>query len=137
MIDLAAVNHTNRELELMLAGRKPLAIFFEEMSLLPDEEIIPEKRFLPYVANGTFTRGETVVSGPFSHKLNRNTQIKIVLFARAEEDWRINAMILLKQQHAKTMVWNETCERIESALLGYSEEEIDAWCQKSFAKQAL
>jgi len=46
-------------------------------------------------------------------------------------------MLLLKEQHAKTNLWNETCERIESALLGYTDEEIEAWCKKSFTKQAL
>jgi hypothetical protein len=48
MIDLQAANHTNRELELMLAGRKPLAWFYGEISGLPNEGIIPESRFGPH-----------------------------------------------------------------------------------------
>jgi len=45
VVDLKAANHTNRELELMLAGKKPLAWFYDEISVLPHEKIIPEARF--------------------------------------------------------------------------------------------
>jgi hypothetical protein len=137
VIDLEAVNHANRELELMLVGRKPLAVFSEELSFLPDEELIPEEAFSRYVASGKFVRGEAVIPGPYSQKPGRETKLKNVLFALKEEEWRINAMLLLLEQHAKTMVWNETCERIECALLGYTDEETDAWCKKAFPKQAL
>ena len=118
----------------MLAGKKSLAVFNEELSLLPNEEFIPEEKFSQYVAKGQFIRGETVVAGPYSQKLNRKTKFKHVLFALKEEEWRINAMFLLIKQHARTIAWNETCERIESGLLGYTDEEIDAWCKKSFPK---
>ena len=132
MIDLDEVNHTNRELELMLAGKKPLAMFYEEISLLPDEEFIPEAKFAAHVNNGDFVRAETVVAGPYSEKLGRETEIKYVLFALKNDAWRIQAMILLLEQWAISNQWNETCERVMSALLGYSREEIDAWCNKRF-----
>lgn len=112
-------------------------MFYDEMSFLPDEEIVPEKRFSSYVQNGDFVRGETLVAGPYSEKLDRDTEIKYVFFALKDEAWRIDAMILLVEQWAKTNEWNETCERIESALLGYSDEEIDAWCKKSITRHAL
>ena len=134
MIDLKTANHTNRELELMLAGKKPLAMFSEEISFLPDEEFIPEERFSAYVKTGEFVRGETLVAGPYSEKLDRETEIKYVFFALKDEAWRIDAMAILVEQWAKTNEWNETCERIESALLGYTDEEIDAWCKKSFTQ---
>ncbi len=137
MIDLEAVNHTNRELELMLVGRKPLAVFSEELSFLPDEEFIPEEKFSPYVASGQFVRRETVVAGPYSQKLGRETKFKNVLFALKGEEWRINVMLLLKEQLFKTGAWNETCERVECYLLGYTDEETNAWCKKAFPKQAL
>ena len=44
-------------------------------------------------------------------------------------------MILLKESHAKSKdAWNETLERMSSALLGYSDEEIDAWCERHYRK---
>lgn len=47
MIDLIAANHTGRELTLMRSGKKPLAMFYAEISALPDENLIPELAFSP------------------------------------------------------------------------------------------
>ena len=137
MIDLKAANHTNRELELMLAGTKPLAMFYALTSELPDEELIPERLFSSVVEEGSIVRKDAVVSDSHIREGNQYARLKYVFFALNNEDWRIEAMLLLKEQHAKTNLWNETCERIESALLGYTDDEIDAWCEKSFPKQAL
>ena len=137
MFDLEAANHTNRELELMLSGSKPLAMFYALTSELPDEELIPENLFSPHVANGIIIRREALISDLFNQKSNHETTIKYVFFALKNEDWRINAMLLSKEQHAKTNLWNETCERIECALLGYSDDEIEAWCKQSFTIQTL
>ena len=137
MIDIGAANHTNCELELMLSGRKPLAIFYALTSELPNEELIPEEQFAPHVANGKFVRSEAEIHDLPNDGSNQGKNIKFVFFATKDEDWRIKAMLLLKEQHAKTNLWNETCERTESALLGYTDEEIEAWCKKAFTKQAL
>ena len=116
----------------MLEGKKPLAMFYEEVSLLPSEEYIPEAKFAEYVHNGDFVRAETIVAGPYSEKLGRETEIKYVLFALSSDAWRMQAMILLLEQWAISNKWNETCERVKSSLLGYTDEEIDAWCKKDF-----
>lgn len=81
MIDLAAANHTNRELDLMLAGKKPLAMFYGEISSLPHDEIVPESKFAPYVNVGRFVRGEQTYEGDFHIALRRNENIKYVFFA--------------------------------------------------------
>ena len=60
MIDLKAANHTNRELELMLDGRKPLAVFYAGTEELPNEDLVPEKHFESYVVQGKFIREEAV-----------------------------------------------------------------------------
>jgi len=134
MIDLEKANHTNRELELMLAGVKPLAMFYDEISCLPDESIIPEAKFLPHVESGQFVRSETLVTGSYIEKLGRNAEVKYVFYAPRNEVWRINAIKLLVEQWYKTDEWNQTCTRLESALLGYTDEEIDAWCEKNFPR---
>ena len=136
MIDLAAANHTNRELELMLAGKKPLAIFYDEISVLPHEEIIPEERFRPHVEAGLFVRGEKTFKGAFHPGLGRDAQIKYVLFARASEAWRIPAFILVHGVSMNASRHTEEVERIESALLGYTKEEIDEWCKYQFSGEA-
>jgi len=137
MIDLIAANHTGRELDLMLEGTKPLSMFYGEISELPDEEIIPELKFSPYLNRGLFVRGEVEVEAAFHPQWNRKVKTKYVFFALAKEAWRIPAIILLKKSQSKTWEWNETLERMESSLLGYTDEEIDAWCASNslFQKQ--
>ena len=130
-------SHTNRELELMLQKKKPLAVFSEDVSFLPDEEIIPELGFALHVENGSIVREEFVLPGLYSPVLERDTVIKHVFFALKGEEWRINAMYLLHRQLERTAQWNETCGRIEGSLLGYSDEENDAWCKDKYDKPAL
>jgi hypothetical protein len=133
MIDLEAANHTNQELQLMLAGRKPLSMFYDEVSVLPHEDIIPEERFSPHVASGLFVRGEETYTGCFHTGLNRNEQIKYVFFALAKDAWRIPAISLLLRIRYKTGNWqSEEFERMEGCLLGYTDEEVDAWCDHRF-----
>jgi hypothetical protein len=132
MIDLVAANHTNRELELMLNQGKPLAMFYEEFSFLPNEEIIPEERFSPHVAAGRFVRSEEVFNFGYNKRLGRDAMIKYVFFAQASEAWRIPAMKLVKKVLIRTGRNPEEMERIESHLLGYTDEEVDAWCSKVY-----
>lgn len=135
MIDLNAANHTNRELELMLAGKKPLAMFCDEISVLPHEDIIPEGKFCPYLRNGLFVRGEETYTGTFHPGLKRNVRIKYVFFALAEEAWRIPALSFLLRVRYRMDSWHsEEMERMESFLLGYTDEEIDAWCDHCFRR---
>jgi hypothetical protein len=136
MIDLAAANHTGRELELMLNSRKPLAMFYAEVSELPDEELIPEREFEPYVASGQFVRGETTLELDYHPKLKRNALIRYIFFALKAEEWRIPAITLVLQTGLKTPKPDETSERLISALLGYTEAEIDALCAKLYGKNA-
>jgi hypothetical protein len=50
--------HQGKELELMLAGKKHLAVFCEAVveGVEISEEIIPENAFSPYVTNGQIER---------------------------------------------------------------------------------
>ena len=128
MIDLTAANHTGRELSLMLDGAKPLAMFYAEVSELPEEDFIPENAFRPYVTTGQFVRGEFILDNGYAESIGRNALIKYVLFAHYAEAWRIPAMRLLKESFIKAQCqWNEALERIEGTLLGYTDEEVTAW----------
>lgn len=136
MIDLQAANHTNRELELMLEGKKPLAMFYDEISCLPHEEIIPEAKFEPYVKSGLFARGQETYEDDFHSGLGRNAQIKYVFFAVAAEAWRIPALsLLLRVRYQNKSHQSEDMERMESLLLGYTNEEVDAWCDFRFRRK--
>jgi hypothetical protein len=48
--------HTNRELEFMLRRGKPLAYFVDDHPAEPNEDIIPEEAFEPYVQSGKFVK---------------------------------------------------------------------------------
>lgn len=129
MLDLIAANHTGRELALMLDGRKPLAMFYAEVSELPDESLIPEAAFAPHVSAGRFVRDEITLESGYSVSLGRNAQIRYVFFAPAAEAWRITATRLLRECFAKSQCpWNEALERMEGRLLGYTDEEVVARC---------
>lgn len=134
MIEVNYEIHTNQELELMLEGKKPLAMFYDDISCLPEEDIIPEKRFAPYVSSGTFLRAEETFEGSYAEKLGRNSLVKYVLFVVPEEEWRIKALFLLLRELYRTFEWNETCERMQGYLLGYTKEQQDEW-QKVRAPQ--
>jgi len=136
-VDLAAANHTGHELELMLAGSKPLAVFHDDVSCLPDEEIIPEGQFRPYVASGELVRHEVVFSHGFDSGWGREIHVKYVLFARAAEAWRIPAFVLMREVGLKTGRNPEELERIECKLLGYTEAETDAWCARAYGSHAV
>jgi hypothetical protein len=115
----------------MLEGRKPLAMFYAEVSELPNEELIPEKAFGLHVTSGRFVRGETTIEAACHPQLKRNVRVRYVLFALKDEAWRIEAMKLLLKESGKSG-WNETCERMEGSLLGYTDIENDAHCKGRF-----
>lgn len=113
--------HTNRELLLMLQGRKPLSVFTEdEPSSTPSiSPLFPEAKFDAHVAAAQFVKyeyAETVNNGPH--------RIRWVFYALAAEAWRIKAYVLLIET-AKRSGWNEGFERMQGSLLGYSQQEND------------
>jgi len=120
--------HTGRELELMLEGIKPLSVFSDSTDVLPDEAIIPEIAFLPHVESGTFVRSEFDLLSSTVDRFGNNVIIRHVLFTIPTQIWRIHAYELLKSEYNRTGFWNETCERMEGILLGYTESENDLWC---------
>lgn len=118
--------HTNRELELMLEGKKPFAAFVDVHPKNHDAEVIPEKDFAPYVEKGTFVRHEHITFG-LPHGTRR------VLYALPNEQWRIHAHLLLWET-ADKIGWNEGFERMEGRLLGYEEWQNDFHIENRFRK---
>jgi len=120
--------HTNIELELMISEKKPFAAFSDEISALPDERIIPEEKFRAYINEGKIVRDEFEIQGSYSKKLGRPAIIRHVVFALPDQTWRIHAWKLLCVEFGTTNRWNETLERIQGSLLGYSDAENDEHC---------
>lgn len=124
-------SHTGRELELMRVGRKPMAMFYAATIELPNEALIPEEEFSIEMSTGRITRH----SFEFETTTPRGDIVvmRYVLFTLHGEEWRSAAMELLVRSFNECGSWNETCERMVGALLGYSSDEIDEYCRKRFS----
>ncbi len=127
-------DHTGCELELMLAGTKPLAVFYAAAQELPWEELIPEEAFRQHVCEGRLLRFEYEIESvaPSGVPL----VLKYVMYALPGEEWRAQLMaVLVRAVHAGGG-WNESCERVEGTLLGYTEAEINSHCMRRFKRSA-
>ena len=109
--------HTNRELGLMLAGQKPLAMFVEAESRFPDVLLSYFRLFDRHVASGQLVRRDHFSRPNSQYVLHR------VLFALPAEVWRIDAMIELKEFQK----WSREQEQREGELLGYETWMNDHW----------
>jgi len=119
--------HTGRELELMLAGTKPLAMFYDDNGE-PDERVVPEQEFDAYVRSGLFVKGTRVFEAAIDPRTGRPVQVRYVLYALKAEAWRVNAMFLVKETLRKLRYRkgpDEAIERMTNNLLGYSDEDFE------------
>ena len=123
--------HTNRELVMMLAGTKPLAVFDDcHPSRQPPFEVIPENFYAPYVQSGRFVMREVITP---SRDPRADLAVRTVLYALPTEQWRIDAYLLLRQTGFK-YGWSETCERMQGTLLGYTDEQNDVYIERIYRK---
>lgn len=114
--------HTNRELGLMLAGVKPLAMFVDAKDRFPDVVARYLRLFDRHVAAGSLIRRDHL-SG---HTQSRAYALHQILFALPSEAWRIDAMIELKV----FSTWTDEHERREGELLGYEGWMNDYWIDR-------
>jgi hypothetical protein len=123
--------HTGRELAMMLAGTKPLAVFSDVHPLeVDDDEIFLDSAFAPHVAAGRFVKREHIVPGK-----GRRPGIRRVLYALPAEQWRIDAYLLLWRT-GERYGFGELFERLEGNLLGYEDWQTDAWIELSRRRMA-
>jgi hypothetical protein len=105
--------HTNRELGLMLTGKKPLACFADAKGRFPEVVWRYLRLFDRHVATGRYVRRDH-----FSPPNERHDfALHRIMFALPEEEWRIDAMIELKA----CPEWTLDHERREGELLGYED----------------
>ena len=118
--------HTNRELLLMLAGTKPLAVFSDDFPCLHAHCIIPEREFEPHLASGLIVKREQIIPPQPDTPVLNGPRIgqRRVLYALKGEEWRIDAYILLWKTADKSG-WNAGFERMEGSLLGYEDWQND------------
>lgn len=118
--------HEGRELELMLAGKKPLAMFNDD---LPFGMEPPEVAFDPYVKTGRFVKGEYVIRS----ETGATAGLRCYFFALPGEEWRIARMIeigrLLFEEKQPTTPELET---EIGQLLGYDDADIQTFVVRWF-----
>jgi hypothetical protein len=118
--------HTDRELALMLAGTKPLAVFVDDHPSPHGLYIIPEREFEPHVVAGRIVKREQLEPPTADAPVVKGQRIGIrrVLYALPGHEWRIDAYLLLLKTAEKSG-WNEGFERLEGSLLGYEDWQND------------
>ncbi|MFC3675438.1 hypothetical protein [Ferrovibrio xuzhouensis] len=116
--------HDDRELALMLAGRKPAAMFYD---VVPASIDLPEADFAPHVTAGRLVRREEIYAGRDGGRAMR--YVYYVLpgeMQRLEQLHAINAAIYSGQRQA-----TEADDIEIGRLLGYTEAEIAAYVKHS------
>jgi hypothetical protein len=127
--DVPYLVHTGYELFLMLEGVKPFAKFAVEYPAEPSE--FPEEAlFEPHVRSGKLIK-RIMPDEPFAKPIKALSGrifegLRQVFYARPGEEWRIDAHNLVVRQLAYGP-WNDTLERLEGSLLGYTDAENDWW----------
>ena len=118
--------HEGRELELMLAGEKPLAMFNDD---LPEGMEPPEIAFDPYVTEGRFIKREIVI--PLSNP--KLPSMRYYFYALPGEEWRMERLIKLERAFFVERV--PTTPELETEigrLLGYDDADILVFLDRFF-----
>ncbi len=114
--------HEGRELELMLAGKKPLALFYDTV---PECGVIPEEEFAPHVQSGKVVERERIFPSSKGSKTEPTPPVRVVFYALPEEVWRIDqALSLMEEVLFQKGRPNEEDDARMGRLLGYTEGEI-------------
>lgn len=127
--------HTNRELEFMLKGIKPLAYFYD--MIFDDYDMWEEEEeFARHVASGVLVKHEEREAWePYSYNGHLIKGRWIRFYAVKDEAWRIPAFLLLRKIQDKH-VWNDALERLQGSLLGYTDAQNDEWLAKHRERSA-
>ncbi|WP_417625338.1 hemin receptor [Paremcibacter congregatus] len=114
--------HNDRELELMLAGTKPMAMFSDAVHV---SDYFPDADFAPHVETGKIIRVEEIIP-------DEPYDIRYLFFALPGEEWRIEeALILCRNLRARTVKDHDADSARMGELLGYRAEDIEAFIEHS------
>ncbi|MGD9471061.1 MAG: hypothetical protein AB7G24_03105 [Novosphingobium sp.] len=127
MRSLPYLLHTNRELGLMLAGKKPLAFFADGKDCFPGVMIRYLRLFDRQVEKGALVRADHYAQSSSVKSLTLHR----ILFALPGEEWRIAEMLEL---HSSDDGWTLERERREGELLGYEDWMNDYWLEQICGK---
>lgn len=113
--------HEERELELMLAGVKPLAYFSE---LTRAEFEFPDAEFEPHVQAGRIIKRDIL---HIQKMFGQDEEIRSLYYALPGEEWRIDKAHANRLRGYQTHKETEHDSREMGELLGYTKHEIDCF----------
>ena len=109
----------------MLAGKKCLSFFYFEVGV--EREIFPESQFDLQVANGFLVKDERIEES-ISRETGELTSSRSILYAAANEAWRIPAMRMIQDIYQRMEPgWRPDLERMKGALLGYDPQDVESF----------
>lgn len=108
--------HSGRELELMQAGEKPLAVF----QCAPSEAAAYLEAFQPLVDNGLLGSCRVALA-----ELGAEHDAALVLFYAQDEAWRVPAFLNLIELAYRVRIWDPGMRLLRDRLLGYSADQIE------------
>jgi hypothetical protein len=118
--------HDGRELELMLAGKKHLSMFTIEDNV--EYEDYPDKRFDAFTLEGRFVRDVRVEKFMLVNGVEMSA--RRILYATANEAWRIPAMLMIQDIYATLIPGRRPdLERAIGWLLGYDRSDIELFVE--------
>jgi hypothetical protein len=118
--------HDGRELELMLEGKKHLSMFTIEDNV--EYEDYPDKRFDAFTLEGRFVRGVRVEKFMLVNGMEMSA--RRILYATANEAWRIPAMLMIQDIYATLIPGRRPdLERAIGWLLGYDRGDIELFVE--------
>ncbi|RUX74099.1 hemin receptor [Mesorhizobium sp. M7A.F.Ca.US.006.04.2.1] len=112
--------YNGRELELMLRGDKPMALFAAEPGM--DTEDVGDAHFGPIVEEGRILKFSQVDS---------KTSVEERCYCLPTEEWRCKLSLLIarmcRSEAAFDVFTPNDLARLEGTLLGYSKESVEAF----------
>lgn len=120
--------HEGKELQLMLSGKKPLAVFHDAIPATEKipEEIIPETAFAPHVQTGKIKRLAADLRSAKDDHI-----IRYVCYTLPGEEWRAHFLLWLKtEQLSGRLQFDPAHDIIIGHLLGYGESDIDEFLER-------
>jgi hypothetical protein len=113
--------HEGRELDLMLRGEKPLAVFSEATDV---DYPWPDEAFAPHVAAGRVVQRDFFVTEEVE---TGSLEIRYLYFALPGEEWRIEAAHDTWTRRGGSDAEKEARRRAMGRLLGYDPKDIETY----------
>lgn len=111
--------HEGREIELLLAGAKPVAMFTD---FVPECGIIPDEELAPLLHEGRLVGRNGIFDGPNGGK------VRLLAVAQSDASDRLDMLFeLMRAIYEGRRPYDESADRQIGQLLGYTDADIESF----------